>query len=70
MNSRYSLHPFTNNTRDMTRKYNNAIGTKSITMLVLYLGILAFEKSHAQESVNSSGGDASGSGGSVAYSIG
>ncbi len=52
----------------MTGKYS--IENKSITMLVLCLVILAFVKAHAQESVNSSGGDALGSGGSVAYSFG
>jgi hypothetical protein len=54
----------------MTLKHNNTIGIKSMTMLLLCLGILAFEKAHTQESVNSSGRDALGSGGSVAYSIG
>lgn len=54
----------------MTRNYNNAICIKSITMLILCLGILAFEKAYGQESVNSSGGDILGSGGSIAYSLG
>ena len=54
----------------MTRKYNNAICIKSITLLILCLGILAFEKAYGQESVNSSGGDVLGSGGSIAYSLG
>ena len=54
----------------MTRKYNNAIFIKSMTMLMLCMGILSFEKANGQESVNSSGGDVLGSGGSIAYSLG
>jgi hypothetical protein len=40
-------------------------------LIILFLsGILSVQVAYAQESVNAAGGDASGSGGSVAYSIG
>ena len=45
-------------------------GVKSLVVSFLSLGFLWAGMVHAQESVVSSGGDASGSGGSVAYSLG
>lgn len=43
---------------------------KSRTILLLLTGLLCVGFAEAQESVNASGGDATGSGGTVAYSIG
>ena len=43
---------------------------KSRSLALLATGILWVGLTHAQESVNASGGDASGSGGTVSYSVG
>ena len=46
------------------------IKTKSIPIVLLGIGFLSAGFAQAQQSANAAGGDATGSGGSVAYSIG
>lgn len=46
------------------------IKTKSIPIVLLSIGFLSAGFTQAQQSANAAGGDATGSGGSVAYSIG
>lgn len=46
------------------------IKTKSIPIVLLSIGFLSAGFAQAQQSANAAGGDATGSGGSVAYSIG
>ena len=46
------------------------IKTKSIPIVLLVTGFLSVGYAQAQQSANAAGGDATGSGGSVAYSIG
>ncbi len=52
------------------KKQNNMTKNKSRPVAMLIAGLLWAGFAQAQESVNSSGGDATGSGGTVAYSIG
>ena len=54
----------------MTKNTYTYFGVKSLVVSFLSLGFLWAGMVHAQESVVSSGGDATGSGGSVAYSLG
>jgi hypothetical protein len=44
--------------------------TEKIKIVVLFLLVFGLQTLHAQEAVNAAGGDASGSGGIVAYSVG
>ena len=46
------------------------IKTKSIPIVLLAIGFLSAGFAQAQQSANAAGGDATGSGGSVAYSVG
>ena len=46
------------------------IKTKSIPIVLLVTGFLSVGYAQAQQSANAAGGDATGSGGSVAYSVG
>lgn len=46
------------------------IKNKSRPIILIATGMLWVSLAQAQESVNTSGGDASGSGGTVAYSVG
>lgn len=48
----------------------SSYGVKPLFVLFLSVGFLWSGRIHAQESIHSSGGDATGSGGSVAYSLG
>jgi hypothetical protein len=43
---------------------------KLINKIILTLGLIGFGYVHAQESANTSGGNATGNGGTVAYSVG
>ena len=54
----------------MTKNTCPPFGVKPRLMLLLATGLLWAGLSQAQESVNASGGDATGSGGTVAYSVG
>jgi hypothetical protein len=54
----------------MTKNTSSPFGVKSRLMLLLATGLLWAGLAQAQESVNTSGGDATGSGGTVAYSVG
>ena len=54
----------------MTKNTRQASGLRSRPLLLLLIGSLWIGYSQAQESANSSGGNATGSGGTVAYSVG
>jgi hypothetical protein len=54
----------------MTKNTCPPLGVKSRTLAMLLAGLLLGGLAQAQESANASGGDATGSGGTAAYSIG
>jgi hypothetical protein len=54
----------------MAKNTNLPKGMKSSILALVAIGLLWTNFSHAQESTNASGGDGTGSGGSVAYSVG
>jgi hypothetical protein len=52
------------------KKIQKMIKTKSIPIVLLAIGFLSAGFAQAQQSANAAGGDATGSGGSAAYSVG